>query len=217
MPDFESDLGGLSEDFFDVGTDQIGGIGGGADEVLPDDPIVEITPEEAFDSESYGEMQGTDTGESDGGGGGEMTTTPETDTGEPEEPETPISDSGNSEQGRDKEEAKPPKGNDPVTQITTGLGVLKNVLESLTKLKGSPESKEPGKTSGNPPAPQTPPKQGGPSQPLPYPVQLDDIPVTVPTGGKPGSARPAKAPASAERTLDRVRTALARVRKETPQ
>lgn len=218
MPDFESDFGGLSEDFFDVSTDQIGGIGGGSDEVLPDSPLVEITPEEAFDSENYGEMEGTDTGGTEGGGEGEMTTTPETESGDTEEPpDTPTADSGNSEQGRDKTDAKPPKGSDPVTQITTGLGVLKNVLESLTKLKANPETKEPAKTNGNTPAPSTPPKPGGSTQPLPYPVQLDDIPVTVPTGGKPGSTRPAKAPASADRTLDRVRSALARVRKETPQ
>lgn len=219
MPDFETEGGGLSDDFFDVGG---GGDFAPGDEISPVDPLGEVDPEDAFDIDGgdYGEMEtgnGSDS-EGDGGGGGggdEMTTNPGPEAGDTPEPEPGSSGGGSNDTGQGKE-GKSPKGSDPVTQITTGLGVLKNVLESLTKLKNS-ESKPPAKVPEPTPATPTPAKQGTPNQPLPYPVQLDDIPVTVPTSGKPSSVRPAKAPGTLDRTVDRVRAALARARRETPQ
>lgn len=226
MPDFETEGGGLSDDFFDVGGGASGDssdAGGGGSfapgEMSPADPLGDVGPEDAFDIDGgdYGEMGTGEGSDSEGGGGGgdQMTTSPGPEAGDTTEPEPGSSGGGSSDTGPGKDD-KSPKGSDPVTQITTGLGVLKNVLESLTKLRNS-ESKPPAKVPDPTPATPSPPKQGTPNQPLPYPVQLDDIPVTVPTGGKPSSVRPAKAPSTVDRTVDRVRAALARARRETPQ
>ena len=185
MPDFETEGGGLSDDFFDVG----GGLS-----------------EDSFDVGGGG-------GGGAGGGDGSGGDGPE--AGDTTEPEPGSTGGGSSDSGPGKD-GKSPKGSDPITQITTGLGVLKNVLESLTKLRNS-ESKPPAKVPDPTPATPSTPKQGTPNQPLPYPVQLDDIPVTVPTGGKPSGVRPAKAPSTVDRTVDRVRAAIARARRETPQ
>ena len=213
MPDFETEGGGLSDDFFDVG----GGDSFAPGEMSPADPLVEVTPEDVFDTDGsdYSEMETGDKSDSEDGGGDGTTPSPEPEAGDTTEPEPGSSGGGSSDTGPGKD-GKSPKGSDPVTQITTGLGVLKNVLESLTKLKNS-ENKPPTKAPDATPATPTTQKQGTPNQPLPYPVQLDDIPVTVPTGGKPSSVRPAKAPSTLDRTVDRVRLALARARRETPQ
>lgn len=195
MPDFEGE-GGLAGDFFDVSTDQSGGIGTDDAET---DPIESVEPERVFDSDSgdFDQMDSGDTAEDSGDNGNEMPTE-QTDSGEKK-------NDGKSEGSGG---GKAPKQPDPIQAVTTGLGVLKNVLESLAKNKAESKPKEPTKSD---------PPKSAPGPALPYPVQLDDIPVTVPTSGKKPAATPAKASSTVDQTLSRVRAALARTRRNTKQ
>jgi hypothetical protein len=195
MPDFEGE-GGLSGDFFDLSTDQSGGIGS---EDAQTDPLDSIEPESVFDSDSgdFDQMDSGDSAEDSGDNGNEMPTE-QTDSGEQTTEGSPGGGGGD----------KAPKQPDPIQAVTTGLGVLKNVLESLAKNKAESKPKEPTKSD---------PPKSAPGPALPYPVQLDDIPVTVPTSGKKPAATPAKASSPVDQTLNRVRAALARTRRNTKQ